>query len=328
MKSKKNNMTSWKKLAQRVLRLESEAVALQVRHVDEAFLRAAQLIARCSGRVILMGIGKSGLIGRKLAATFSSTGTPSFFVHPTESMHGDLGMVIAGDVVLALSYSGETEEMKRLLSILKSRKLPLIAMTGRPGSMLGKSADVVVHVNVQKEACPLNIAPTSSTTAMLAMGDALALCVMEMKGFDKDDFARLHPGGALGKRLTLRVRDMMHQSKENPLMLENETVEDALEVMTQTRMGAASIVDRRGRLTGVFTDGDLRRGLQKEPSLLTRKVGDVMTRSPRTIGPDDLVADVAALFKKFGLDNFPVVDKHGKPVGILDEKDLLEEGMM
>jgi len=193
--------------------------------------------------------------------------------------------------------------------------------------MLGRSVDWVLNVAVEKEACPFNITPTASTTAMLAMGDALAMLVMELKGFDKEDFARLHPGGTLGKKLTLRVADIMHKGSENPLVADSQKVREALWVMTKTRMGAASVIDRRGRLAGVFTDGDLRRGLQKDDRLLDRPLRQVMTRSPRTVAPGDLAADVALLFRRFGLDNLPVVDRTGRPVGILDEKDLLEEGL-
>jgi arabinose-5-phosphate isomerase len=274
-----------------------------------------------------MGVGKSGLIGRKLTATLSSTGTPSVFVHPAEGMHGDLGMLAAGDVVLALSYSGETEELKPILAALKANRLPIIAMTGRPQSMLGRAADVILNVAVEQEACPYNITPTASTTAMLAVGDALALLIMELKGFGERDFARLHPGGALGKRLTMRVSDLMHKGGNNPLVRQEKTVREALLVMTRTRLGAATVVDGKGRLAGVFTDGDLRRALQKDDGLLRRPIAQVMTRNPRTVSPDDLAAEVAPLFRRYGLDNFPVVDKSRRPVGLLDEKDLLEEGL-
>lgn len=309
------------------MEIEARAVADQVAHVDDAFLAAAEALAACRGRVVVMGIGKSGLIGRKLAATLSSTGTPSYFVHPTESLHGDLGMVQPGDVVLALSYSGETDELKPLLTALRSRRIFLIALTGRPRSRLAQAADLVVNAAVDREACPFNITPTASTTATLALGDALALLVMDMKGFGKDDFARLHPAGSLGRRLTLRVKDLMHRGDENPRVSADRTVQDALAVMTRTRLGAASVVDARGRLAGVFTDGDLRRGLQKDPGLLSRPLNRVMTRSPRTVSPEDLAADVAPLFRTYGLDNFPVVDDAGRPVGVLDEKDLLDAGV-
>lgn len=303
-------------------------MARQARHIDRDFLRAAERLVSARGRVVVMGIGKSGLIGRKLAATLSSTGTPAFFVHPTEGAHGDVGMVRSGDTVLALSHSGETEELKRILGPIKGRGAFLIAFTGRRSSPLGRAADIVVNTAVEREACPFNITPTASTTAALAMGDALALLAMAMRGFGRDDFARLHPAGALGKKLTLRVEDLMHRGAQNPLVRDHRRVTDALAVMTRTRLGAASVVDARGRLVGVFTDGDLRRGLQKDPGLLARPLSRVMTRSPRTVGPRDLAADVAPLFRKHGLDNFPVVDARRRPLGVLDEKDLLDEGLL
>ncbi|MBL0059541.1 MAG: KpsF/GutQ family sugar-phosphate isomerase [Elusimicrobia bacterium] len=318
----------WADRARRTLRIEARAVADQVAHVDRHFVLAAERLIRTRGRVVVMGIGKSGLIGRKLAATLSSTGTAAYFVHPTDGLHGDVGMVLAGDTVLALSHSGETEELKKILGTLRNLKVFLIALTGRPRSPLGRAADLVVNTSVRGEACPFNITPTASTTAMLAMGDALALLAMEMRGFGREDFARLHPAGTLGKRLTLRVGELMHQGTDNPLVPESKRVEDALAVMTRTRLGAASLVDGRGRLTGVFTDGDLRRRLQKDPALLSKTLSAVMTRSPRTVGVDDLAADVAPLFRKYGLDNFPVVDRRGRPVGVLDEKDLLDEGLV
>jgi len=295
--------------------------------VDQSFVRAAHLIARCSGRLAVMGIGKSGLVGRKLSATFASTGTPSIFIHPTEGLHGDMGMLTKGDVVLALSYSGETEELKKVLRLIGLMGIPLVALTGRIRSALGESAAVVLNAAVRREACPYNVAPTASTTAMLALGDALALAVMRLKGFKKEDFARIHPGGMLGKRLTLRVGDIMHTGRENPIVQTTQKVRAALLVMTKTRWGSASVVDARGKLVGVFTDGDLRRRLQKDPGLLDKSVGDVMTLRPQTVGPDQLASDVAGLLKKIRVDNFPVVDPRGRPIGIIDEKDLLEEGL-
>jgi len=318
----------WLAAARRTLTVEARAVARQARHLDADFVRAAERLVSAPGRVVVMGIGKSGLIGRKLAATLSSTGTPAFFVHPTEGMHGDVGMVSAGDTVLALSHSGETEELKRILGPLKGRGAFLIAVTGRRQSPLARAADLVIHTAVEREACPFNITPTASTTAALAVGDALALLAMEMRGFGRDDFARLHPAGSLGKKLTLRVEDLMHRGAQNPLVRETRTVGDALSVMTRTRLGAASVVDARGRLVGVFTDGDLRRGLQKDPGLLARPLSRVMTRAPRTVGPKEMAADVAPLFRKLGLDNFPVVDGRRRPLGVLDEKDLLDEGLL
>lgn len=318
----------WIARARHTLRVEAQALGEQLSHVDKTFVLAAERLIRTQGRVVVMGIGKSGLIGRKLAATLSSTGTPAYFVHPTEGLHGDVGMVLANDTVVALSYSGETEELKKILGTLKALGVFLIAMTGRPRSPLGRAANLVVNTAVRREACPFNITPTASTSAVLAMGDALALLAMEMRGFGRDDFARLHPAGTLGKKLTLRVEDLMHKGADNPLVPETHRVEDALAVMTKTRLGAASLVDRRGRLTGVFTDGDLRRKLQEDPALLSRALSSVMTQRPRTVSPGDLAVDVAPLFRKYGLDNFPVVDGRGRPVGVLDEKDLLEEGLV
>jgi arabinose-5-phosphate isomerase len=317
----------WRTRARRTLEIESAAVARLARRVDARFLRAARLLSGAKGRVVVMGVGKSGLIGRKLAATLSSTGTPAFFVHPTEGLHGDLGMLTARDVVLALSHSGETDELKKILPFLAARRIPLVALTGRPASTLGRQALAVVDVSVDREACPYNITPTASTTAALAAGDALSLLIMEMKGFDDRDFARLHPAGMLGKKLTLRIEDLMHKGPDNPVIRQDRTVQAALEVMTRTRLGAATVVDGKGRLAGVFTDGDLRRKLQKDPGVLSRKLSDVMTRNPKTLKAGILAADAAPLFRRFGLDNFPVVDAAGRPVGVLDEKDLLEEGL-
>lgn len=322
------SVSRWLARARQTLRIEARAVTEQALHVDRSFVQAAERLARTPGRVVVMGVGKSGLIGRKLAATLSSTGTAAYFVHPTEGMHGDVGMILSGDTVVALSYSGETEELKKILGPLRRVGVFLIAMTGRPRSPLGRAANVVINTAVLREACPFNITPTASTTAVLAMGDALALLAMEMRGFGREDFARLHPAGTLGKKLTLRVEDLMHKGAENPLVLESRRVEEALVVMTRTRLGAASLVDRRGRLTGVFTDGDLRRKLQEDAGLLSRPLSSVMTRRPRTVSAEDLAVDVAPLFRKYGLDNFPVVDKRGRPVGVLDEKDLLEEGLV
>jgi arabinose-5-phosphate isomerase len=328
MKPASRSISHWLARARQTLRVEARAVADQAVHVDRAFVEAAERLVRTRGRVVVMGIGKSGLIGRKLAATLSSTGTAAYFVHPTEGMHGDVGMVLPGDTVVALSYSGETEELKKILGPLRSTGVFLIALTGRPRSPLGRAANVVINTAVTREACPFNITPTASTTAALAAGDALALLAMEMRGFGRDDFARLHPAGTLGKKLTLRVGDLMHKGSDNPLVLHTRRVEEALAVMTRTRLGTASVVDARGRLVGVFTDGDLRRKLPADPDLLTRPVSEVMTRRPRTVSVDELAADVAPQFRKFGLDNFPVVDKRGRPVGVLDEKDLLEEGLV
>lgn len=314
--------------AREVLRIESEAIQAVSKALDRRFEAAVQRIARCRGRVAVLGIGKSGLIGRKLASTLSSTGTPALFLHPAESLHGDLGMLTPSDLVLALSYSGETEEIRKILPAIKAQGLCLIALTGRESSRLGRSADLVLAVPIRREACPYNVTPTASTTAMLALGDALAMALMERRGFGKEEFARLHPGGILGKRLNLRVADLMRRGAGNPLISARATVREALAIMTRTRLGAATVIDGRGRLVGVFTDGDLRRRIPKDPGLLARRLRDVMTRSPVVAHPGQLASEAAALMSRHRVDNLPVVDpKTRRPLGILDERDLLAEGL-
>ncbi|OGR97266.1 MAG: hypothetical protein A2902_03000 [Elusimicrobia bacterium RIFCSPLOWO2_01_FULL_64_13] len=316
--------------ARAVLDIEARAVRDQIPHVDAEFVRAAESMDRTTGlggQVVVMGIGKSGLVGRKIAATLSSTGTPAVFFHPAEGIHGDLGMLRPNDCVLALSASGETEEIRRILPTLKERKLPLIAMTARRHSRLGRASDVVIRTRVRKEACPMNLTPTASTTAMLALGDALAIALMERRGFAPSDFARLHPGGSLGKKLTLKVSDLMRRGRSNPVLPESSSVREALLEMTRTRLGATSVVDSKGALTGFFTDGDLRRRLQKDPKLLSRNIREVMTAGPVRIRPDQTLHEALEILKSRGCDNLPVVDGRNRPVGILDERDLFAEGL-
>ena len=318
------------KRAREVLRIESQAVRDQLRHLDRNFAAAVQVlhetVAR-GGQIVVMGIGKSGLIGRKIAATLSSTGSPALFFHPAEGLHGDLGAIRERDCVLALSASGETEEIRKILPVLKERRLPLVALTGERRSRLARAADSLVLCTVRREACPLNLAPTASTTAMMALGDAIAMALMEKKGFKPADFARLHPGGALGKKLFMRVKNLMHTGKDNPVVRRDRTVREALLEMTRTRLGATHVVDASGRLVGFFTDGDLRRRLQKDGEVLHRPVEAVMTRRPRTISPDHTLHEALDLIRTLGFDNLPVVDGKGRPVGILDERDLLAEGI-
>ena len=315
------------KRAREVLRIEGMAVLALAKRLDGHFAQAVERLLRCKGRVVVLGIGKSGLVGRKIAATLSSTGTPALFLHPAEGLHGDLGMIGEHDLALALSYSGETEELKQALAVIKHKRIPIIAMTGRQHSRLARLSDILLFVPVRKEACPYNITPTASTTAMLAMGDALAMCVMERRKFGKEDFARLHPAGTLGKLLTLRVADLMRRGKDNPVVRQEATVQQALAVMTRTRLGATNVVDARGKLVGFFTDGDLRRCLQDDPGMLKRRLSEVMTKDPITVSPDDMAGAAADLIKRYGVDNLPVRGKDGKPVGILDERDLLSEGL-
>jgi arabinose-5-phosphate isomerase len=314
--------------ARRVLLIEAEAVRRQASVLGKDFAKAVDMISRIRGRLAIIGIGKSGLIGRKLAATLSSTGTSAIFMHPVESLHGDLGMLSSDDIVLALSYSGQTEEIKRVLPYIRSKGLKIIAMTGKVDSPLAAESDLVIPVPVPQEACPYNITPTASTTAMLAVGDALAIVLMEGRGFGKEDFAKLHPAGTLGKVLNLRVRDLMHKGKDNPVVSGSTKVSDAIAVMTKTKLGAASIVDAKGKLIGFFTDGDLRRLLPKDPGLLKRRIEEVMTKKPLRVEPELMAIEAARLLQKHRIDNLPVVDPaSGKPVGILDERDVLAAGL-
>lgn len=311
-------------LGRRVLAIEEKGLQATRKALGGEFVRAVELVMGCSGRVVVIGIGKSGLIGRKLAATLTSTGTSAIFMHPAEAFHGDLGMVTAQDVILALSFSGESQELRDILPHLKNLKVPIIAMTGSNRSRLARAGDVVLLAPVKQEACPYNITPTASTTAMLALGDALAMALMELRGFDKEDFAKLHPGGALGRRLNLKARDIMHQGKDNPVVEEKLTVREALLIMTRTRTGAANVVDKSGKLTGFFTDGDLRRRLEVDgEKILSKLIREVMTKKPTTVQEDTSLDEILKLFKSRGFDNVPVVDGQGHSVGLVDERDLL-----
>jgi arabinose-5-phosphate isomerase len=311
-----------------VIRLEAQAVRAQLGHVTARYAEAVRLITRCAGRVVVLGVGKSGLIGRKITATLASTGTPSTFVHPSEGMHGDLGMITPRDVVLALSYSGETEELKRLLPSIQAMHVPLIAVTGHPHSKLARAATVPLIISIRREACRYNVTPTTSTTAMLAVGDALAMAVMDARGFQEEDFAKLHPGGVLGKRLLWTVKEVMHRGRENPVVREDKLVREALAVMTRTRLGAASVVDTGGHLVGYFTDGDFRRLAPQDPLILQKKVKQVMTVRPHVVASDTRIGEAAELLRRYRCDNLPVVDARNHPVGILDERDLLAEGLL
>lgn len=316
------------KTGRAVVKLESQAVAGLAAAVDSSFIKAVRLLERCTGKAVLLGVGKSGLIARKIAATLASTGTRAVYLHPVESLHGDLGMIAADDVAVALSYSGETEETAKLLPILKKQGLPVISITNNPGSRMARNSDVVLRLRVKSEACPMDIVPTSSTTAMLALGDALAVTLMKLKGFDKGHFARLHPGGNLGKLLNLKVGDLMHKGPANPVVRETASVARALAVMTATRAGAVSVTGPGGRLTGYFTDGDLRRALQGGFTDLAAPVSTLMTRGPLKVHPLTPAMEAARLIAEKKIDNLPVTDPAtGRPVGIIDERDLLKEGL-
>lgn len=312
------------KTARHVLDVEHKALALSRKSLDAGFLKAVKACAETKGRVIILGIGKSGLIGRKISATLASTGTPSFFVHPVEALHGDLGMITSGDVILAISYSGQTEEINKILPSLARRKLTIIAMTGHEHSKLALMSDIHIKIHIDREACPYNLAPTASTTATLAVGDALAVCLMRIKHFEKTDFALFHPGGSLGKLLTQHVSDLMHKGKDNPTISEKSTVKDALFTMTKHATGAVSIVNKIGKLAGYFTDGDLRRELQKNEAVIHQPITAVMTKKPYHILDTAPAIEAAKLIHATHVDNIPVLNKTGKVVGIIDEKDLIE----
>ncbi|MBT6715874.1 MAG: KpsF/GutQ family sugar-phosphate isomerase, partial [Elusimicrobiaceae bacterium] len=286
------------------------------------FIKAVNTIFESKGKVVVFGIGKSGLIGRKIAATLSSTGTESFFVHPVEGLHGDLGVLRDGDTILALSFSGQTEEISKVITLLKKRKLNIISITGNSRSSLAMMSNIHLKVWIDKEACPYNLAPTSSTTAMLAMGDALAISLMKLKNFEATDFAQIHPGGNLGKFLTLEVKDIMKTIK--PTILQDKKVADALKIMTKSKSGAVMVVGKNGKIVGYFTDGDLRRGLLKTPNITDKKISTVMTKNPITFTKDIKAVEAAKIIFSKKIDNAPVVDKNNKPIGLVDEKDLLE----
>jgi arabinose-5-phosphate isomerase len=310
-------------LARQVLEIESGAVKALATRIDESFSRAVDLLLACSGRVVVSGVGKSGHIARKIASTLASTGTPALFVHATEAAHGDLGVITRSDVLLALSYSGEGDELLTMLPVAKREGTPLIAMTGNPASSLAGLADVHLDVRVDKEACPLNLAPTSSTTAMLAMGDALAVACLDARGFGPADFARSHPGGSLGRKLLTYVRDVMRTDERIPRVPADATVMDALHEITRKQIGMTAILDPDGELAGIFTDGDLRRLLERVGDVRPVKVGDVMTRNPLTISPDVLAAEAAQLMDRTRKNVLLVVDGAGRLVGALHNLDLM-----
>lgn len=315
-------------IGRRVIDIEADAVAALRERVDADFATACRLLFDCRGRVIVTGMGKSGHIGGKIAATLASTGTPAFFVHPGEASHGDLGMITNTDVVLALSNSGETEEVLTILPLLKRLGTPLVAMTGRPDSTLAERASVHVDVSVAIEACPLHLAPTSSTTATLAMGDALAIALLEAREFTAEDFALAHPGGALGRRLLLELDDLMHRDTELPLVSSQASLRTALLEMTAKQLGMTAVVDSDGRLIGLFTDGDLRRALDAEVSAKDTPIVDVMTANPRTASPDMLAAEALHIMETRKINGLIVVDGQHRPVGALNMHDLLRAGVV
>ncbi len=313
---------------QRTIKLEAACVEALTTRIDEHFSDACKIMLACEGRIVVTGMGKSGHIGNKIAATLASTGSPAFFVHPGEASHGDLGMITNKDVVLALSNSGTTAEILTILPLIKRMHAPLISMTGAPNSTLALTADVHLDVSVAEEACPHGLAPTSSTTAALAMGDALAIAMLEARGFSAEDFAISHPGGALGRRLLLKVEDIMHAGDKIPMVSENTLLRQALLVVTEKKLGMTAVTDNNGKLLGIFTDGDLRRTLDQGIDIHHAIVSDVMTPKCKTIRPDVLAAEALAIMEEDKINALIVTDDHNRPIGALNMHDLLRAGVI
>jgi arabinose-5-phosphate isomerase len=314
-------------LAREVIAIEAESVAALAERIDDQFLRAIELLLACRGRVVVSGLGKSGHIARKIAATFASTGTPALFVHAAEAAHGDLGMVTRADVFIAMSYSGESDELLTIVPLIKREGTPLIAITGKADSTLARYAEVHLDCRVAKEACPMNLAPTSSTTAMLALGDALAIACLDARGFGPADFARSHPGGALGRKLLLRVADVMRTGDAVPIVRNDATVLDALHEITLKKIGMTAVVDAQDRVVGVFTEGDLRRLIERVGDVRPLGIAEVMTRNPLTVGSQQLAAEAAEVLDRTLRNQLLVVDE-GKLVGALHMHDLAAARLM
>ena len=310
------------KLAARVLRTEAEGILGLVPRLDGRFLHALGILRDCQGRVVVTGIGKSGIVARKVAATLASVGTPALFLHPAEGVHGDIGMVARGDVVLAISNSGETDEVLTILPAIKRLGVPLVVLTGNPESTLARYADLVLDVSVREEACPMALVPTSSTTAALAMGDALAVALLELRGITPEDFAAVHPGGNLGRRFQ-KVENLMHVGDSVPIVREETGMREVILEMTGKRLGATSVVDETGVLVGIITDGDLRRAFQRDPQILTKAAGDAMSRNPKTIRPDELAVKALEMMESHAITQLLVADDQRRPAGIIHLHDIL-----
>jgi arabinose-5-phosphate isomerase len=310
-----------------ILKIEAAAVLSLAERLGPEFDAAIETIAACKGHLVVTGMGKAGLVGQKISATFASTGTPSIFLHPAEAYHGDLGRVLAADVVLAISNSGETEEVARLLPSIRQIGARIVAITASKTSVLGRNADIAIELGRIEEACPLKLAPSATTTAILALGDALALCVLEARGFDKEQFSFYHPGGDLGRKL-LKVADVMRTGERNPIVREETMLTEAIATITKARAGAVTIVDGAGKLAGIFTDGDLRRTMSRDPKLITSKISQVMTKQCRTITADRLASEALKILHEKKIDELPVLNEKNEPVGMLDVQDLLDVGVV
>ena len=315
-------------IAKKVLKIERDALTSLIGRVDSNFEKVVKAMYKIQGRIIVTGMGKPGFIAQKISATLSSTGTPSLYLHPAEALHGDLGRVTKDDLILALSNSGETEEIVKFLPMVKKIGAKLVAMVGSPKSTLARFADYCIDTSVKREACPLGLAPTTSTTAMLAMGDALALALLDMKGFKEKDFAFYHPGGILGKRLILTVEDIMRRGSANPIVRADTKVKKVLLAITRSRAGSASVIDSKGRFIGIFTDGDLRRHLETKPDLINCEVKEVMTKNPTVIKKERLAAEAFEILRSKKIDEIPVIDDRKRPIGLVDVQDLLKAGLV
>lgn len=310
-----------------VIETEAQAVFELTQRIDERFEKACELLLACKGRIVVTGMGKSGHIANKIAATFSSTGSPAFFMHPGEASHGDLGMITRQDIVVAISHSGNTAEIVTLLPLLKRLEIPLITLTGNMESVLAKTADINLDVSIKQEACPLGLAPTTSTTVSLVMGDALAIALLQARGFSAEDFALSHPGGMLGKRLLLRIDDLYHKGDELPIVSERATVSEALIEVTDKKLGMTCVVDNHGHLTGVYTDGDVRRTLNRQCDINTTQIKEVMTKNCRTITKGMLAAEAISIMQKHSITSLVIVDDENRPYAVLHLHDLLKAGV-
>lgn len=314
-------------IAQEVLDIEANAILKLKERVGNDFAKAIDIIYNCKGRIIITGMGKSGHIGRKIAATLTSTGTPSYFLHPAESTHGDSGIITRQDVVIAISNSGETAELLNLLPLIKRFGVPLIAMTGKLNSTLSQKADVTLDISIEREACPLGKAPTTSTTATLAMGDALAICLLQKRGFTEEDFLLFHPSGALGKGILYKATDLMIKDEKLPVVDDAILFRDAIKIISDKKLGCVIVVNKNGVLVGILTDGDIRRTLMKFVNIENLTVKDVMTVNPKTVQPDELAAKALAVMEKYSITSLVVVDEHSRPIGLLHVHELLKAGV-
>jgi arabinose-5-phosphate isomerase len=314
--------------AKEVLSIEAEGIVNLENKLGKDFLDVVRVISSCKGKIVVTGMGKAGIIGQKFSATLSSTGTSSFWLHAAEAVHGDLGRIEKGDAVVVLSYSGETEEIKNLIPFIKQIGAKIVAITGNLRSSLARYVDAAISVKIDKEACPLGLAPTTSTTAMLALCDAMAIVLQKIKGFKEKDFAFFHPRGSLGRKLLLKVKDIMRRRKFNPVVSQDMLIKDVLIKITTAHAGAASVVDREGKLCGIFTDGDLRRNLELHRNLLRKKVKEVMTKNPVVVKDDDLASEALKVLETKRIDEVPVVDGDYQPVGMLDVQDLIAAGIL